>query len=122
MAERREFDQRYAHIWRSLANFLRNNSGFPVSGITRTGSRRRGDYEKKSDLDIIFSIAENPDKRSVYPDLVNLLKRGFPDAYVEIGQSYNVINFKRQSLDVDLVLLTEADFIWEKNSYGLEDL
>ncbi|OLS12155.1 MAG: hypothetical protein RBG13Loki_4221 [Promethearchaeota archaeon CR_4] len=67
MAERREFDQRYAVLWHSIGNFLRNNSGFPVSGVAREGSRRRSNYQNKSDLNIIFCITDDLDKYSVYP-------------------------------------------------------
>jgi len=41
MAERREFEQRYAKLWRSIVNFIKNNTGLRVSGIARAGSRRR---------------------------------------------------------------------------------
>ena len=48
MSIRRQYEQRYAAFWRSLVNFLRNSSGFPISGIARGGSRREGYHRNKS--------------------------------------------------------------------------
>ncbi|MHA1756326.1 MAG: nucleotidyltransferase domain-containing protein [Promethearchaeota archaeon] len=121
MAERREYDQRYASIWRSIGNFLKNNSGFPVSGVARGGSRRRGDYNADSDLDIIFAIAGNPRKDQVYPQLVERLKRGM-NVQARIGSSYNVIKIIKDNLKIDLVLRTENEFQEQVRKYRLEQL
>ena len=52
MSIRRQYEQRYAAFWRSLANFLRNSSGFKVSGVARQGSRNIGTHRDRSDLDV----------------------------------------------------------------------
>jgi len=115
MALRRTNDQRYSAFWRSLANFLRINSGFPVSGVARSGSRRRGIYRPDSDLDIIFSVAGDPPRSLVYPDLVTKLWKVM-NVEAEIGGNYHVINIRKADLDMDLVLLTEQDFNEELRS------
>jgi len=121
MAARREYDQRYASKWRSIGNFLKNNSGFPISGVARGGSRRRGNYRTDSDLDIIFAIAGNPRKNQVYPQLVEKLKKGM-NVQAKIGTSYNVIKIFKDNLKMDLVLLTESEFLKHVQQYQLEQL
>ena len=121
MALRREGDQQYASFWRRIGNFLKNNSGLPVSGVARAGSRRRGDYNVDSDLDIIFSITGDPRKDQVYPELVKKLKDGL-NVDAKIGSSYNVINIQKNNLEIDLVLLTEAEFQSEVQRDRLEQL
>src|SRR4030042_683630 len=106
MAFRRTNDQRYSAFWRSLANFLRINSGLLVSGVARSGSRRRGNYRPDSDLDIIFAVAGDPPCSTVYPDIVTKL-RNVMNVAAELGGSYHVINIRKTNLDVDLVLVTE---------------
>lgn len=120
MAGRRQKDQEYASIWRSVINFLKNNTALPISGIARAGSRRRGDYSSDSDLDIIFAIVKDPSKTKIYPKIVEKLRKGFPDAYINIGSSYNVINFKKKDLKIDLVLRTESQFQKQVQEYKLE--
>lgn len=121
MSKRREKDQQYASYWRSIGGFLKNNTGLPVSGVARTGSRRRGDYDDESDSDIIFSIAGNPEKGQVYPDLVEKLKNGM-NIQAKIGSSYNVIKIQKDDLKIDLVLRTEKKFREQVQQYKLEQL
>lgn len=122
MVERRQKDQEYASLWRSVVNFMKNSTGLSISGIARAGSRRKGTYNTYSDLDIIFAIAKDPAKTEVYPELVNKLKKGFPDASVSIGSSYNVIKFEKGSLDMDIVLRTTSQFQKQVQDYKLENL
>ena len=120
MAERRQKDQEYASLWRSVVNFLKKNTGFSISGIARAGSRRKGTYRAESDLDIIFAIANDPSKTEIYPELVEKLRKGFPDASITIGSSYNVVKFKKESLEMDLVLRTASQFQKQVQDYKLE--
>lgn len=110
MANRRQKDQQYSSKWFSFVNFLHNNTGYPIAGVARAGSRTNGTYRDDSDLDIRFAIGGDPPKTTVYPHLVELLKKGFPGASVWIGQSYNVIDIQIGDLDFDLVLLSVSDF------------
>lgn len=122
MGERREFEQRYASIWRSIGNFLRNSSGLRIGGVARTGSRRRMNHRPDSDLDIIFWVSGDPGKNQVYPDLVDRLKKVLR-VNAWIGSSYNVINISKDTLEIDLVLVSQKGFSEEKNQYNMvEDL
>lgn len=110
MSDRREFDQRYASEWRSIVQFMKNNTGFSLSGIARGGSRAKGDYRDTSDLDIIFSVAGDLSKQKIYPIVRSKLKENFPQATVEIGSSYNVIKMSLGPLKFDIVLKKLANF------------
>jgi len=109
MSTRRTYEEGYASFWRSLKNFLLHNSGFKVSGVARSGSRREGTHRDKSDLDVIFAIAGDPSKRDVYPALVERLKSSF-NVNADIGSSYNVIKIWKTQISSDLVLRSESDF------------
>lgn len=109
MSTRRAYEEGYASFWRGLKNFLLHNSGFKVSGVARSGSRRAGTHRDRSDLDVIFAIAGDPQKTDVYPSLVQRLKSGF-NVNADIGSSYNVINIWKTQISCDLVLLKESDF------------
>lgn len=121
MSDRREFEQRYAHFWRSLANFLRNNSGFPISGVAREGSRRRGTHRDRSDLDVIFAISGNPSKSQVYPTLIDRLISGMI-VQANIGSSYNAIKIQKDQLRCDLVLKTQLEFQLQINNREFEEI
>lgn len=120
MGERRRKDQEYASIWRSVINFLKNNTNLSINGIARAGSRRLGNYRTDSDLDIIFSVANNSSKYDVYPKLVEKLKKGYPYASIKIGSSYNVIKFIKNELKIDLVLRTESQFRNQVQEFKLQ--
>ena len=121
MAVRREFEQRYASFWRSLANFLRNNASFPVSGVAREGSRRRGTHKDRSDLDVIFAISADPSKMEVYPKLIEQLRSGI-NVEAKIGSSYNAIKIQKSQLRCDLVLKTQAQFQAQINNREFEEI
>ncbi len=121
MTIRRQFDQRYASFWRSLANFMRQNTGLGIGGIARSGSRKRGNYRPTSDLDVIFWIPGDPDRDQVYPDLVQKFRHIF-NVNANIGSSYNVINITKDELDVDLVLVSRWEFEDENRRNQLEML
>ena len=109
MSTRREFEQRYASFWRSLANFLRKSSGFPVSRVAREGSRRKGTHKDRSDLDVIFAISGNPQKLDVYPLLIQRLIPTM-NLQAKIGTGNNAIKIQKDQIKCDLVLLTESQF------------
>ncbi len=109
MSNRREGDQRYSAFYDSLRNFLYNNSGQPVRGVARWGSRTTGTYGNHSDLDVIFWIQGDPSKTSVYPDLVDKLKQ-ILKVNADIGSSYNVINIWKTGINCDLVLCTQWEY------------
>lgn len=109
MTVRKEFEQRYARFWRRLAKFLRNNTGLPISGVAREGSRRRGTHDDRSDLDVIFAISNDPSKSEIYPTLVEKLNSGF-NVQARIGSSYNAIKIVKEQLRCDLVLKTLSQF------------
>ena len=109
MAIRRQQEQQYAHFFRSLAHFLQNSAGFPVSGVARTGSRTNGMHRDRSDLDVYFCISGDPPKEQVYPPLMERLKKTLK-VNADIGRSYNVINIWKEDINCDLVLYTEAQF------------
>jgi len=121
MALRREFEQRYASFWRSLANFLRNNTSFSVSGVAREGSRRKGTHEDRSDLDVIFAISRDPAKTEVYPKLIEQLRSGM-NAQAQIGRSYNAIKIQKDQLRCDLILKTQAQFQAQINNREFENI
>ncbi len=109
MSIRREYEQKYASFWRSLRNFLLNNTNMGVSGVARAGSRRAGTHRNTSDLDVIFAISGDPNKQQIYPKLVELLRQGF-NVQADIGRSYNVINIWKEGISCDLVLRGETHF------------
>ncbi len=109
MSIRRQYEQSYASFWRSLANFLRNSSGFKVSGVARQGSRNIGTHRDRSDLDVIFAIQDNPSKRDVYSPLVERIKKTM-DIHADIGDDYNVIKIWKNQVSCDLVLRNQNDF------------
>jgi len=102
-------EQRYASEWRSIVNFMKNNTGFSISGIARGGSRALGTHRDDSDLDIIFAISGDPLKTEVYPILLRKLRDNFPNNTICIGSSYNVINMKLGPLRFDIKLKKLAD-------------
>lgn len=120
MSDRREYEQVYASFWRGLKNFLLHNSGFKVSGVARSGSRKEGTHRDKSDLDVIFAISGDPQKKEVYPPLVERLKQGF-GVSADIGSSYNVINIWKERISCDLVLKSESDFIAQVRSQKYQE-
>lgn len=122
MSDRREFERRYASEWRSIAQFMKNNTGFPLSGIARGGSRVKGTHRDDSDLDIILSISGDPLKTEIYPVLLNKLKENFPNNTFGIGSSYNAIKMSVGSLRFDIVLKKLTDFDREIQSNKISRL
>lgn len=85
------------------------------------GSRQNGRHRDESDMDIIFSITGDPEKREIYPKLINKLKTVL-NVEADIGTSYNVIKIRDAPLKVDLVLRTEKEYKKQKDEQRLEDL
>lgn len=121
MSERREFEQRYARFWRRLANFLRHNINFPVSGVAREGSRRWSTHRDRSDLDVIFAIRGDPSKREVYPSMIERL-RSVMNVQARAGSSYNAVKIQKGPLRCDLVLKSQSQFQAQINSREFEEI
>jgi len=109
MSLRRQREQQYSKLASSLNNFLRNSTGYDIHGVARQGSRKERTHRDESDLDIIFALAGNPRKDEIYPNLEDLIPKVLK-IQADIGEDYNVINLLKGDLEVDLVLLTIADF------------
>jgi hypothetical protein len=122
MNERREYAQRYKKLWHSLANWLRNSSGWKVSGVAKEGSRRRGDFKAKSDLDIDFWISESYNKQTVYDDIIPKLRKNFPGSNVQKGGSQNVLKFAYNGLLAEIILVSKDIFTDKvyRNKYELK--
>ena len=103
-------EDRYHSKWNSIVNVMKS-SNLKISRIAQAGSRARRDHKPNSDMDVIFAVARNPNKREFYPKLMKVLSDNFPESNVFPGSHYNVvhINFKKGSI-FDLVLLTEGAF------------
>ena len=110
MVTSQEKQQQHKKKWKSIQDFLRYNTGYKIHGVARAGSTVEGGWTLESDLDIRFAIANDPSKTKIYPNLRTKLREGFPDASVEIGKSYNVINMEIGELEFDIVLLTVKEF------------
>ena len=111
MAERREYAQRYKRLWKSMANWLKNESGWKVGGVSKEGSRRRGDFDDRSDIDVDFWISEPHQKQEVYDDLIPKLRNAYRGSQVRKGSSQNVIKFIYDGLKMDLILLAQNEFL-----------
>ena len=118
MGERREYAQRYKKLWKSLSNWLKNNSGWKVGGVAKEGSRREGDFKNKSDLDMDFWISEPYQKQKVYDDIMPKLRRDYTGSQVQKGRSENVIKFAYNGLKVDIVLLPKNEFKKKINKFN----
>lgn len=110
MAENQEMAQRYKKLWVSLSKWLKDKSGWNVGGVAKEGSRRRGDFNPKSDLDIDFWIAESYSKQTVYDDIIPKLRKQYPGSQVQKGGEENVIKFAYNGLLAELVLLRKKEF------------
>lgn len=117
MDDQRENAQRYKRLWRSLSNWLKNNSGWKVGGVAKVGSRRRGDFHPKSDMDIDFWISDPYDKQKVYDNLLPKLRTAFPGSQTQKGTSHNVMKFAYGGLKVDIKLVSKAEFDKMINDY-----
>jgi len=117
MAERHEYAQKYKRLWISLSEWLKNKSGWKIGGVAKEGSRRKGDFKNKSDLDMDFWIAEPYEKQKVYDDIIPKLRRDYIDCQVQKGRSNNVIKFAQKGLKVDMVLLTKKKFMEKRKKY-----
>ena len=119
MTERREYAQRYKSLWISLSDWLKDKSGWKIGGVAKEGSRREGDFQDKSDLDMDFWIAEPYQKQTVYDDIIPKLRRDYNESQVQKGSSNNVIKFAQKGLKVDLVLLKKKEFLKKRKKYKL---
>jgi len=110
MNEQREKAQQYKKLWKSLSVWLKNESGWKIGGVGKVGSRRRGDFKPKSDMDVNFWISDIYRKQDVYDDLLPKLRGGFPGSQAQKGTSQNVLKFAYNGLKVDIKLVSHAEF------------
>ena len=115
MSIRREEEQRYSAFYKSLKNFLYNNSGYNVRGVARWGSRTTGEHKDKSDLDVIFWIFGNSSKQKVYTEVIDKLKT-ILKVNADKGSSMNVIKIWKEGIKCDLRLLTETEYRTQINT------
>jgi len=115
MSIRREAEQKYSAFYKSIKNFLHNNSGYNIGGVARWGSRTTGEHKDKSDLDVIFWIVGNPFKQKVYTDLIDKLKK-ILNVNANTGSSKNVIKIWKEGIKCDLKLLTELEYRTQINT------
>ena len=103
-------DQAYKSKWKSVADVLWN-SGLKVSQVAKAGSRAKGTSRPDSDMDVIFSVSENPSRDAFYPKLLTILKSNFSYDKVYPGTSYNVIHIDfSNKTKFDVVLLPKKQF------------
>jgi len=117
MAERREFAQKYKKLWKSLSSWLKNSSGWKVAGVAKEGSRRKGNFKDKSDLDMNFWISEPYQKQKVYDGIIPKLRKAYPGSNVQKGTSENVIKFTFNGRKVDIILLPKKIFEEKVRNY-----
>jgi len=103
-------NERHHKVWKSIVNVLQN-SGLKVSRIAKAGTRADQAHRYESDMDVIFAVVGNPDKRSFYPQLITALNSNFPLERVYESSKYNIICMDfNKGINFDLVLLTEYEF------------
>ncbi|MHA1385379.1 MAG: nucleotidyltransferase domain-containing protein [Candidatus Helarchaeota archaeon] len=109
-------DNYYHSKWKSIVNVMAR-SNLKISRIAQAGSRAKKTHRLDSDLDIIFSVSENPDRINFYPKLIEVLKNNFSHEKVYPGSNYNVVHLDfRNGGKFDIVLLSENEFDKEYKS------
>ena len=87
-----------------------------ITGFTKAGSREKGNFKRKSDLDIRFCMSGDPKRIIFYPKLEEYLSETLPDfngenLRYEIGEEGNVIHvYPANGGKVDIALLTESEY------------
>ena len=117
MTERESYAKRYKNLWISLSDWLKTKSGWKVGGVAKEGSRRKGVFKDKSDLDMDFWIAEPYQKQKVYDDIIPKLRNHYKGSQLQKGRSNNVIKFSLKGLKVDIVLLPKKEFMEKRKKY-----
>ncbi len=103
-------EEHYHSKWISITNVMKN-SNLKVSRIAPHGSRARRTHRPDSDMDVIFAVSGNPNRREFYPKLINVLKSNFPLEKIYPGSHYNVVHLNfRAGGKFELVLLSESKF------------
>jgi len=103
-------DANYHQKWKSIVNVM-THSNLKISRIAQAGSRAIRTHRRDSDMDVIFSVANNPSLEMFYPKLISIMQSNFRKENVYPGSNYNVIHLDFLSgAKFDLVLLNEQDF------------
>jgi len=109
MSTRRELEQQASSFAKKIDNFLHNSTNHKIHGVARQGSRKEGNHRDDSDLDMVFSIADDPGRDEIYPDLIEKISK-ILNVEASLGEHGNVINITKGDLEVDLVLLPKDTF------------
>ena len=103
-------DEYYQSKWKSIVKVM-TSQNLNVAKIAKAGSRARQQQTSKSDLDVIFSVSDNPSKQNFYPNLDKVLKANFPNDQVKLGDDKNVVHlFPSKGGKLDIVLLESIKF------------
>ncbi|MHA1647251.1 MAG: hypothetical protein ACTSVL_06740 [Promethearchaeota archaeon] len=109
MSKRRELEQQASSFAKKVDHFLHNSTNHPIHGVARQGSRKEGTHRDDSDLDMVFSIAGDPERDEIYPDLIEKISKTL-NVDASLGAHGNVINITKGDLELDLVLLPMSTF------------
>lgn len=85
-------DEYYNSRWKKIVNVMKN-SNIKLSKIAEAGSRAKKPHRPDSDMDVIFSISENPTRTIFYPQLIKILGANFSGENIQPGKYNNIINF-----------------------------
>ena len=108
--EKEETAHHYEKMWRSLAKWLKFNTGYPVGGVALSHSRRTKVFSKKNELDVFFWILGFCDRHRVYDSIIPKLQKRFPNCHVHEDSCEQVINFTYMGLRADIVVLPMREF------------
>ena len=101
----------YSSKFHKIVNFLYNNTGLKIAKVTEGGSGAKLTYTQNSDIDIIFTTAEDYDKYEMLDYLEEKALKLFGEA-ANIRTSSNAlqIDFLNPQCDIDLVYKTKHEF------------
>ncbi len=118
--DRQKYDQ-YGSKWISIVNLLYNNTDLRIAGVARAGSRAKHTDLSRSDMDVIFSLSNNPSCSEIYPRLREQLRANFGAvANIQIGQAAIHVEFYSPRISIDLVLVTQQEF--NKEYQNIKDI
>ena len=98
-------EQKYSKIKKKLENVVRNSSGLKVLKFDYAGSRRKGTHKKNSDLDLQFTVEDDPPKAVVYPKVVKAVVTSKLPYHADIGKEKKIVNIWGDDFTVDLALM-----------------
>ena len=96
-------EKMYSMIKKKLENVVRNSSGLKILKFDYAGSRKNRTHKINSDLDLQFTVEDDPSKAVVYPKVVKAIKL-IPKYRVSIGKEENIVNIWGDGFTIDLAL------------------